>query len=806
MTDHAITQRFKPSSTAVTQRFPPPSLPVTERFTGQPVTQRYHSQPASTAELAIGEQIAGKYEILSEPLGEQSGEAEVYLCYHLVEQTQVVFKYYRTGINPDETVLSLLRGLIHPSIVSLLDFGYWQGRFYEVMEYCAGKTLLEHMPIEWPQLRSYLPNLLHGLAFCHQQGIIHRDIKPSNLFFRTAEPTMPVLGDFGISYLSTSETATQITRTRVHFSLDYVAPELLDRHEVSHKVDYYALGICLLHLFLGYSPFKDFSTHEILVAHLRGRVPWPDSLPEDFQTLLTGLLSFQPNWRWGYNQVMAWLKGQPIIADNGQPWHQLPVIETSHAPFPACPQATTPEELANHLDKFDAAKHLFSGDIRRWVFDHFDALLAARIEEVEEFYAKRETSGVLKLKYLLNPRAPLQVGDQEVHSIAELVYLLGNLNMQTQDAISYMLWNEALEHWIEAGHVVDAERVQELLNKISSLRIRLRAQKFQGVLLFALLYTLDPHRPFPLSKSVKIGHPRELGKTLEANPKLIKSLRFLVYSRRLEEWVRAAEFINWQKDVQFIENCRIRYLEQQDLGTYAIQCYYQTDIPFHFGNHIAKTAEELADLIDSTPRNTALGLQMLQEGWLFVWLTSTGRIQDSVALEHAILKVNTSWESKLESVLHLLKPNLPWPIIAVFPTGLNFGRIPEEDSRTLTLKVYNVGRGYLSGEFTLSQFGMGITLSPHPEIIEGNMTQIYITVNPLGKDPAEIHRSSLIITSNGGRVEVPINYLVDSSFNLSLLDRIASSSITSVFLRHRQSFLFFITIFLIFLLNQCQGS
>ena len=60
----------------------------------------------------------------------------------------------------------------------------------------------------------------------------------------------------------------------------------------------------------------------------------------------------------------------------------------------------------------------------RWVFDHFDAALAERIEAVQENYSDRPALGVHKLRYLLDPTQPLIIGGHRVSSLDDLVTLL----------------------------------------------------------------------------------------------------------------------------------------------------------------------------------------------------------------------------------------------------------------------------------------------------------------------------------------------------------------------------------------------
>jgi serine/threonine protein kinase len=66
------------------------------------------------------------------------------------------------------------------------------------VDYCAGGSLADYMPVEEAEARSWLAEIINGLHYLHGQGIIHRDIKPNNVFFRKPNKEDLVIGDFGV--------------------------------------------------------------------------------------------------------------------------------------------------------------------------------------------------------------------------------------------------------------------------------------------------------------------------------------------------------------------------------------------------------------------------------------------------------------------------------------------------------------------------------------------------------------------------------------------------------------------------------
>ena len=86
--------------------------------------------------------------------------------------------------------MGVLEVLDHPNVVSYYGIEVHRDKVYIFMEYCSGGSLaglLEHGRIEDETvIMVYALQMLEGLAYLHESGIVHRDIKPESRFLQGA--------------------------------------------------------------------------------------------------------------------------------------------------------------------------------------------------------------------------------------------------------------------------------------------------------------------------------------------------------------------------------------------------------------------------------------------------------------------------------------------------------------------------------------------------------------------------------------------------------------------------------------------
>ena len=103
--------------------------------------------------------------------------------------------------------------------------------------------------------------LVLGLKYLHNYGIVHRDLKLENIMMTdTSEQSVPKLVDFGLAkMIGPNEKAEEPFGT-----LGYVAPEILEKKPYSFQCDMWSLGCIVYALLCSSLPFDHDSQKETI--------------------------------------------------------------------------------------------------------------------------------------------------------------------------------------------------------------------------------------------------------------------------------------------------------------------------------------------------------------------------------------------------------------------------------------------------------------------------------------------------------------------------------------------------------------
>jgi serine/threonine-protein kinase len=163
----------------------------------------------------------------------------------------------------------------HPGIVPVYEAGTAGDQLFIAMRYVPGEdlaTLLDReAPLEAPRSLALATQLAEALDAAHARGLVHRDVKPANVLLEPGEPERALLADFGLTHRH-GQTAAWSVGGPVG-TLDYMAPELIERRPVDARADQYSLACLMFHCLAGSPPFEADSEAALLYAQVHAVRP-----------------------------------------------------------------------------------------------------------------------------------------------------------------------------------------------------------------------------------------------------------------------------------------------------------------------------------------------------------------------------------------------------------------------------------------------------------------------------------------------------------------------------------------------------
>ncbi len=259
----------------------------------------------------------GKYE-LHQLLGE-GAMGIVWKAYDTVLRRYVALKLLSTGFRKtkdmQERFLREARAagaIQHANIVTVYDLGESEGQLFIAMELVEGRDLSDMIalrdPLALERKLDIAIEVLAGLHFAHQRGVIHRDVKPSNV--RVMPDGRIKIMDFGIARLqkadSTGSGAIVGTPT-------YMAPEQITNGAITPATDVFSVGCMLYELLCYQRPFEAESVHGVLYQVLTTE-PRPlrtvaPSIPAALERVVNKAMNKVPHERYeSAGQMMAMLQ------------------------------------------------------------------------------------------------------------------------------------------------------------------------------------------------------------------------------------------------------------------------------------------------------------------------------------------------------------------------------------------------------------------------------------------------------------------------------------------------------------------
>lgn len=177
--------------------------------------------------------------------------------------------------------MGVLQVLDHPNVVSYYGIEPHRDKVYIFMEYCSGGSLaglLEHGRIEDETvIQVYALQMLEGLAYLHEAGVVHRDIKPENILLDHNGVIKYV--DFGAAKVIAKQGKTLVQdgngRNRQGSMTGtpmYMSPEVIKGGAPSSgrhgAVDIWSLGCVILEMATGRRPWASLDNEWAIMYNI----------------------------------------------------------------------------------------------------------------------------------------------------------------------------------------------------------------------------------------------------------------------------------------------------------------------------------------------------------------------------------------------------------------------------------------------------------------------------------------------------------------------------------------------------------
>jgi mitogen-activated protein kinase kinase kinase len=228
-----------------------------------------------------------------------------------LQDTQSI-RHVLKSIKDEMTVLEILS---HPNIVHYYGVEVHRDRVFIFMEYCQGGSLaglLEYGRIEDEQvIQVYTLQMLEGLAYLHQSGIVHRDIKPENILLDHMGVVKFV--DFGAAKMIAKTGKTRQgsivpigAKTKLNSMTGtpmYMSPEVITGADSGRhgSIDIWSTGCCVLEMATGRRPWANLDNEWAIMYHIAAghlpQLPSKDQLSPEGKSFLMKCLERDPTKR-----------------------------------------------------------------------------------------------------------------------------------------------------------------------------------------------------------------------------------------------------------------------------------------------------------------------------------------------------------------------------------------------------------------------------------------------------------------------------------------------------------------------------
>eukprot|EP01138_Halocafeteria_seosinensis_P011166 gb/GECG01011404.1/.p1 GENE.gb/GECG01011404.1/~~gb/GECG01011404.1/.p1 ORF type:complete len:1434 (+),score=250.95 gb/GECG01011404.1/:1-4302(+) len=198
--------------------------------------------------------------------------------------------------------IELLKKLRHPNIVEYVDSVRTQDYLYIALEYVENGSLTglvkKFGTFNETLSAMYTAQVLQGLSFLHEQGVIHRDIKGENIL--TTKEGFVKLADFGVAIQGVDHEHDVVGTPY------WMAPEVIEMAGTSSACDIWSVGCTIIEMLTGKPPYFDYNPMTALFRIVQDEYPpFPEQISPALRDFLIQCFKKEPSFRKSAQELLS---------------------------------------------------------------------------------------------------------------------------------------------------------------------------------------------------------------------------------------------------------------------------------------------------------------------------------------------------------------------------------------------------------------------------------------------------------------------------------------------------------------------
>ncbi|KAI9813876.1 MAG: hypothetical protein M1826_002363 [Phylliscum demangeonii] len=287
------------------QRLETPSVERASHLRSKSTDRPARASPVKATEDAVDQRTANEEAGLRDyQLGDCLGKgafASVYRALNWGTGETVAVKKVRLADLPKTELrvimleIDLLKNLNHANIVKYHGFVKSPEYLFIILEYCENGSLHSICKNfgKFPEnlVGLYMSQVLNGLLYLHDQGVIHRDIKGANIL--TTKEGLVKLADFGVATRASGLHESSVVGTPY-----WMAPEVIELSGATTASDIWSLGCTVIELLEGKPPYHTLQPMPALFRIVNDdHPPLPEGASPAVRDFLMQCFQKDPNLR-----------------------------------------------------------------------------------------------------------------------------------------------------------------------------------------------------------------------------------------------------------------------------------------------------------------------------------------------------------------------------------------------------------------------------------------------------------------------------------------------------------------------------